>query len=143
MLQEDREKLMQKRQPRFTEEQKKELAEVHSWVQKGVLPKAINITVRTPRLAGAGGGGKEAAEERGPYLLDTSVQVASYLLPSEELGLSRLHTAARACARDGGGGPRSPERWQLTPRQEPSRSRCLPPFLFPTLPPPGLRGVRQ
>ncbi|XP_048372321.1 period circadian protein homolog 1 isoform X2 [Sphaerodactylus townsendi] len=46
VLQEDREKLkqMQKRQPRFTEEQKKELAEVHSWVQKGVLPKAINIT---------------------------------------------------------------------------------------------------
>lgn len=46
VLKEDREKLrqMQKRQPRFSEEQKKELAEVHSWVQKGVLPKAINIT---------------------------------------------------------------------------------------------------
>ncbi|XP_060112494.1 period circadian protein homolog 1 isoform X2 [Heteronotia binoei] len=46
VLQEDREKLkqMQKRQPRFTEEQKKELSEVHSWVQKGALPKAINIT---------------------------------------------------------------------------------------------------
>ncbi|XP_044273218.1 period circadian protein homolog 1 isoform X1 [Varanus komodoensis] len=46
VLREDREKLkqMQKRQPRFTDEQKKELAEVHSWVQKGALPKAINIT---------------------------------------------------------------------------------------------------
>ncbi|XP_053116627.1 period circadian protein homolog 1 isoform X3 [Hemicordylus capensis] len=46
VLQQDLEKLkqMQKRQPRFTEEQKKELAEVHSWVQKGILPKAINIT---------------------------------------------------------------------------------------------------
>ncbi|XP_061446782.1 period circadian protein homolog 1 isoform X2 [Rhineura floridana] len=46
VLQADREKLkqMQKRQPRFTEEQKKELAEVHSWVQKGILPKPINIT---------------------------------------------------------------------------------------------------
>ncbi|XP_077772997.1 period circadian protein homolog 1 isoform X2 [Podarcis muralis] len=46
VLKEDREKLkqMQKRQPRFTEEQKKELAEVHSWVQKGNVPKAINIT---------------------------------------------------------------------------------------------------
>ncbi|KAJ6653046.1 hypothetical protein lerEdw1_010132 [Lerista edwardsae] len=46
VLKEDREKLkqMQKRQPRFSDEQKKELAEVHSWVQKGVLPKAINIT---------------------------------------------------------------------------------------------------
>uniref|UniRef100_A0A670ZWB3 Period circadian protein homolog 1-like n=1 Tax=Pseudonaja textilis TaxID=8673 RepID=A0A670ZWB3_PSETE len=48
VLQEDREKLkqLQKQQPRFTEEQKKELAEVHSWVQKGILPKAINVTVR-------------------------------------------------------------------------------------------------
>ncbi|XP_060635928.2 period circadian protein homolog 1 isoform X1 [Anolis sagrei] len=46
VLKEDREKLkqMQKRQPRFTEEQKKELGEVHSWVQKGILPKAINVT---------------------------------------------------------------------------------------------------
>ncbi|ETE65550.1 Period circadian protein-like 2, partial [Ophiophagus hannah] len=46
VLQEDREKLkqLQKQQPRFTEEQKKELAEVHSWVQKGILPKAINVT---------------------------------------------------------------------------------------------------
>ncbi|XP_015681943.1 period circadian protein homolog 1 [Protobothrops mucrosquamatus] len=46
VLREDREKLkqLQKQQPRFTEEQKKELADVHSWVQKGVLPKAINVT---------------------------------------------------------------------------------------------------
>uniref|UniRef100_A0A452GN98 Period circadian-like C-terminal domain-containing protein n=1 Tax=Gopherus agassizii TaxID=38772 RepID=A0A452GN98_9SAUR len=34
---------MQKQQPRFTEEQKKELAEVHPWVKKGLLPKAINV----------------------------------------------------------------------------------------------------
>lgn len=47
---------MQKRQPRFSDEQKKELAEVHSWVQKGVLPKAINITVR--RAAAVPGGGR-------------------------------------------------------------------------------------
>ncbi|KAM3823886.1 period circadian protein homolog 1 isoform 2-T4 [Vipera latastei] len=46
VLREDREKLkqLQKQQPRFTEEQKKELAEVHSWVHKGLLPKAINVT---------------------------------------------------------------------------------------------------
>ncbi|XP_039356055.1 period circadian protein homolog 1 isoform X2 [Mauremys reevesii] len=46
VLQADREKLreMQKQQPRFTEEQKKELAEVHPWVKKGLLPKAINVT---------------------------------------------------------------------------------------------------
>lgn len=51
VLQADREKLreMQKHQPRFTEEQKKELAAVHPWVKKGLLPKAINVTVRGAR----------------------------------------------------------------------------------------------
>ncbi|XP_058035635.1 period circadian protein homolog 1 isoform X2 [Ahaetulla prasina] len=44
VLQADREKLKRLQQPRFTEEQKKELAAVHSWVQKGILPKAINVT---------------------------------------------------------------------------------------------------
>ncbi|XP_063157710.1 period circadian protein homolog 1 isoform X2 [Candoia aspera] len=46
VLRGDREKLrqLQKQQPRFTEEQRKELAEVHAWVQRGVLPKAINVT---------------------------------------------------------------------------------------------------
>ncbi|XP_013927660.1 PREDICTED: period circadian protein homolog 1-like [Thamnophis sirtalis] len=46
VLQEDREKLkqLQKQQPRFTEDQKRELAEVHTWLPKGVLPKAINVT---------------------------------------------------------------------------------------------------
>ncbi|XP_018604369.2 period circadian protein homolog 2 isoform X1 [Scleropages formosus] len=45
VLKEDRERLrqMQKSQPRFTEEQKEELAEVHPWVKKGGLPKAINL----------------------------------------------------------------------------------------------------
>uniref|UniRef100_A0A8C5RCW3 Period circadian regulator 1 n=1 Tax=Laticauda laticaudata TaxID=8630 RepID=A0A8C5RCW3_LATLA len=72
VLQEDREKLkqLQKQQPRFTEEQKKELAEMHSWVQKGILPKAINITVRRP-LAAPGGrergrdGGEGCQEQQG------------------------------------------------------------------------------
>ncbi|XP_074859899.1 period circadian protein homolog 2 [Carettochelys insculpta] len=43
VLQEDKQKLkqMQKFQPKFTEEQKKELIEVHSWIQKGGLPKAV------------------------------------------------------------------------------------------------------
>uniref|UniRef100_A0A8C0GW74 Period circadian regulator 1 n=1 Tax=Chelonoidis abingdonii TaxID=106734 RepID=A0A8C0GW74_CHEAB len=51
VLQADREKLreMQKQQPRFTEEQKKELAEVHPWVKKGLLPKAINVMVSRGR----------------------------------------------------------------------------------------------
>ncbi|KAM9439176.1 period circadian protein homolog 2 isoform 1-T4 [Clarias gariepinus] len=45
VLRDDLEKLrqMQKSQPRFSEEQKRELAEVHSWVRGGGLPKAINI----------------------------------------------------------------------------------------------------
>ncbi|KAG7319728.1 hypothetical protein KOW79_016871 [Hemibagrus wyckioides] len=44
VLRDDREKLrqMQKSQPRFSEEQKRELAEVHPWVRGGGLPKAIN-----------------------------------------------------------------------------------------------------
>ncbi|KAJ8389590.1 hypothetical protein AAFF_G00118270 [Aldrovandia affinis] len=45
VLREDREKLqqMQSKQPRFTEEQKKELVEVHPWIRKGGLPQAINV----------------------------------------------------------------------------------------------------
>lgn len=52
VLQDDREKLrqMQKNQPRFSEEQKRELAEVHPWVRGGGLPKAINIEVNTKAL---------------------------------------------------------------------------------------------
>lgn len=47
VLREDREKLrqMQKSQPRFSEEQKKELAEVHPWLRRGGLPKAIDVKV--------------------------------------------------------------------------------------------------
>ncbi|KAF7692586.1 period circadian protein homolog 2 isoform X1 [Silurus meridionalis] len=45
VLRDDREKLrqMQKNQPRFSEEQRRELAEVHPWVRGGGLPKAINV----------------------------------------------------------------------------------------------------
>lgn len=47
VLREDREKLrlLQKTQPRFSEEQKKELMEVHPWIKKGGLPKAVDIKV--------------------------------------------------------------------------------------------------
>ncbi|XP_024921843.1 period circadian protein homolog 2 isoform X3 [Cynoglossus semilaevis] len=47
VLREDREKLkmVQKHQPRFSEEQKKELIEVHPWIKNGGLPKAIDIKV--------------------------------------------------------------------------------------------------
>lgn len=47
VLREDREALrsMQKHQPRFTEDQKRELSQVHPWVRTGRLPRAINISV--------------------------------------------------------------------------------------------------
>ncbi|MBN3300653.1 PER2 protein, partial [Amia calva] len=46
VLKEDQEKLkmMKKKQPRFTQEQKKELMEVHPWMKRGGLPKAIDVT---------------------------------------------------------------------------------------------------
>ncbi|XP_051540599.1 period circadian protein homolog 1a isoform X2 [Myxocyprinus asiaticus] len=46
VLKEDRDALKDilKHQPHFTEEQKKELSQVHPWIQTGCLPKAINIT---------------------------------------------------------------------------------------------------
>lgn len=46
VLKEDRAALraMQKHQPRFTEEQKSELSQVHPWIRTGRLPRAINIS---------------------------------------------------------------------------------------------------
>lgn len=46
VLREDRESLrnMQKHQPRFTEEQKRELSQVHPWIRTGRLARAINIS---------------------------------------------------------------------------------------------------
>ncbi|KAL6104575.1 per2 [Pungitius sinensis] len=45
VLREDQEqlRLLQKNQPRFSEEQQKELVAVHPWIEKGGLPKAIDI----------------------------------------------------------------------------------------------------
>ncbi|XP_074507414.1 period circadian protein homolog 2 isoform X2 [Sebastes fasciatus] len=45
VLREDREKLrlLQNNQPCFSEEQKKELMQVHPWIKRGGLPKAIDI----------------------------------------------------------------------------------------------------
>lgn len=46
VLNDDREKLrlLQRSQPRFTESQRRELQEVHPWVQTGGLPAAIDVT---------------------------------------------------------------------------------------------------
>ncbi|XP_043924213.1 period circadian protein homolog 2-like isoform X2 [Protopterus annectens] len=45
VLKEDRDRLaqIQKHQPSFSEEQKKELADVHPWIHKGLLSKAFDI----------------------------------------------------------------------------------------------------
>ncbi|KAM9003305.1 period circadian protein homolog 1 isoform X1 [Sarcophilus harrisii] len=45
VLQQDRERLraMQKQQPRFSEEQRRELGAVHAWVRKGQLPQALDV----------------------------------------------------------------------------------------------------
>ncbi|KAM6175718.1 period circadian protein homolog 1 isoform 1-T2 [Erethizon dorsatum] len=45
VLKQDRERLraMQKRQPRFSDEQRWELGAVHSWVRKGQLPQALDV----------------------------------------------------------------------------------------------------
>ncbi|XP_056298697.1 period circadian protein homolog 1b isoform X2 [Pseudoliparis swirei] len=57
VLRADREALrsMQKHQPRFTEDQKRELSQVHPWIRTGCLPRAINISgctgCKSPPLA--------------------------------------------------------------------------------------------
>lgn len=45
VLKQDRERLraMQKHQPRFSEDQRRELGAVHSWVRKGQLPRALDV----------------------------------------------------------------------------------------------------
>ncbi|KAB0365794.1 hypothetical protein FD754_009950 [Muntiacus muntjak] len=45
VLKQDRERLraMQKQQPRFSEDQRRELGAVHSWVRKGQLPRALDV----------------------------------------------------------------------------------------------------
>ncbi|XP_060060355.1 period circadian protein homolog 1 isoform X2 [Erinaceus europaeus] len=45
VLKQDRERLraMQKQQPRFSEDQQRELGAVHSWVRKGQLPRALDV----------------------------------------------------------------------------------------------------
>ncbi|CAL8319658.1 unnamed protein product [Arctogadus glacialis] len=45
VLRQDRDKLrqLQKSQPHFSQEQRRELMEVHPWLRRGCLPKAIDI----------------------------------------------------------------------------------------------------
>ncbi|XP_054479590.1 period circadian protein homolog 2 isoform X2 [Anoplopoma fimbria] len=64
VLREDQEqlRLLQKNQPCFSEEQKKELMEVYPWFKKGILPKAIDI--KACSCCDAASGEAAAAEDR-------------------------------------------------------------------------------
>lgn len=48
VLREDKERLrqMQKSQPHFSSDQRRELVEEHPWMRRGGLPAAINVKVR-------------------------------------------------------------------------------------------------
>ncbi|XP_068594052.1 period circadian protein homolog 2 isoform X1 [Cebidichthys violaceus] len=66
VLREDQEqlRLLQKNQPRFSEEQKKELMAVHPWIKKGGLPKAIDIKACSCYDATSGEAAAVAAEDQ-------------------------------------------------------------------------------
>ncbi|TFJ96131.1 lipoate synthase [Platysternon megacephalum] len=105
VLQADREKLreMQKQQPRFTEEQKKELAEVHAWLKKGLLPKAINVTACMDC-------GSNPASRLAP-LYDTephAMELSAPLEPMEE-GSGAPHCPDIAMEEEEAGQPARPE----------------------------------
>lgn len=53
VLREDKERLrqMQKSQPHFSSDQRRELVEEHPWMRRGGLPAAINVKVRGPNCA--------------------------------------------------------------------------------------------
>lgn len=52
VLREDKERLrqMQKSQPHFSSDQRRELVEEYPWMRRGGLPAAINVKVRTTPL---------------------------------------------------------------------------------------------
>lgn len=52
VLRDDKERLrqMQKSQPHFSSDQRRELVEEHPWMRRGGLPAAINVKVRTSHM---------------------------------------------------------------------------------------------
>ncbi|XP_035526408.1 period circadian protein homolog 2 isoform X4 [Morone saxatilis] len=77
VLRDDREKLrlLQKNQPRFSEEQKKELIEVHPWIKKGGLPKAIDIKVCSCCDNASGAAAAAEADQPDLDICDTETRV--------------------------------------------------------------------
>nr|XP_055064587.1 period circadian protein homolog 1a isoform X2 [Misgurnus anguillicaudatus] len=87
VLKEDRDalKAVQKHQPHFTEEQRKELTQVHPWIQNGCLPKAINVTSCT-------GCGTPADSSTPPFDLDVYEMDFSMVLRAEAEQQDKLLT---------------------------------------------------
>uniref|UniRef100_A0A8C2ZL85 Period circadian protein homolog 2 n=1 Tax=Cyclopterus lumpus TaxID=8103 RepID=A0A8C2ZL85_CYCLU len=87
VLREDQEqlRLLQKNQPRFSEEQKKELMQVHPWIKKGGLPKAIDIKVCSCCDGASGEVAAVAEDQRDLDIGDTETgEVGCQRRPREE-----------------------------------------------------------
>uniref|UniRef100_A0A673HBY7 Period circadian protein homolog 2 n=1 Tax=Sinocyclocheilus rhinocerous TaxID=307959 RepID=A0A673HBY7_9TELE len=95
VLREDREKLrqMQKSQPRFTEEQKRELAEVHPWMRRGGLPKAIDIKA----CVGCEEVSETLTEEDPPDLHMGETESSDVTVPPANSSEDSTHSETHAC----------------------------------------------
>ncbi|XP_029436286.1 period circadian protein homolog 1 [Rhinatrema bivittatum] len=115
VLRQDREKLkqMQKQQPRFTEEQKKELAEVHPWMRKGLLPKAIDVTA----CEGCGSGRVSSCTAL-PYDVGIHEMELSVALEPIEEGAEGCRPGAALGAGDGSGAPPPPPEIRMEEEEE-------------------------
>uniref|UniRef100_A0A9J7X856 Period circadian clock 1b n=1 Tax=Cyprinus carpio carpio TaxID=630221 RepID=A0A9J7X856_CYPCA len=91
VLKEDRAALraMQKQQPRFTEEQKSELSQVHPWIRTGRLPRAINIS------ACVGCRSSPSVPSAAPFDVEIhEMEICSVLEVTEEGATAEKHTQA-------------------------------------------------
>ncbi|XP_073705056.1 period circadian protein homolog 2 isoform X2 [Garra rufa] len=95
VLREDREKLrqMQKSQPRFTEEQKRELAEVHPWMRRGGLPKAIDVKA----CVGCEEVSETLAEEDRPDLHMGEAESSDVSVPPANNSEDSTHSETHGC----------------------------------------------
>lgn len=60
---------MQKSQPHFTSDQRRELVEEHPWMRRGGLPAAINVKVSITRTDADQPCSSRAQTERGVFFL--------------------------------------------------------------------------
>ncbi|XP_051555706.1 period circadian protein homolog 2-like isoform X2 [Myxocyprinus asiaticus] len=95
VLKEDKEKLrqMQKSQPCFTEEQKRELAEVHPWLRRGGLPKAINVKA----FFGCDEVSETLTEDESPDLHMGESESSDVTMPPANSNEDPTHSKAHAC----------------------------------------------